>query len=175
MPSFECSTLSGSDVPALSAALSQIMSPFCNTGLPSASLRRFRSLEEPATSVGGDVVSSTNQTRPAWGLTSGTPIGMDPACCVFENRRTRALTLMSPTTLVSQKNHGSPCSVILTSIILAVHGWPSVTVLSTGLPAWPGQWRELITDSTLADEVPPTCGLRSLPYCWTRARIAELT
>ena len=151
MPSFECSTLSGSGVPALTAALSQIASPFSISGLPSAPMRRFSSFEEPGTSVGGDVVSSTNQTRTALGLTSGTPIGSDPDWRVFANMRTRALTLMLSTTPVALRNHGRPCSVILTSIILAAHGWPSTTVVSTGSPAavWRGQRRELISQLDL--------------------------
>src|SRR3954452_3155516 len=169
MPSFECYTLSGSGVLALTAALSQIASPFSISGAPSAPRRRFRSFSEPGTRVGGDVVSSTNQTRTAFGLTSGTPIGSDPDWRVFPKRRTRALTLMSPTTGVLQKNHGRPCSVILSSIILAAHGVFSTTLVSTGSPACPGQWRLLTADSTLAGGAPPTCGLRVLPYSTTRS------
>src|SRR4051794_15125661 len=177
MPSFECSTLSGSGVPALTAALSQIASPFSIIGLPSAPKRRFSSFEEPGTSVAGEVVSSTNQTRTALGLTSGTPIGSDPDRRLFADMRTRALTLMWSTTPVALRNHGRPCSLSLTSIILAAHGRPSTTVVSTGSPAavWRGQWRELIRYSTSVGAVPPTCGFLVFPYSWTRASIFELT
>ena len=172
MPSFEPSTFNGNAVPPLATALSQICRPFWKTGLPSASSRRFNTLDEPGTSA--PVVSSTNQTRTASGFTSGTPTGSAPVRRAIVNRLTRALTLMcgTPATL---RNHGRSCSVILTSIIFAVHGGPSTTVSSTGSVGWRGQWRELSAHSTCPGGVEPTCGLRVLPYSSMRALIAALT